>query len=107
MDLTWSSSLAIVVKTYGRLDYAFNNAGIGEIVTPFIDQTSEKSCGLSLALSSSSSSCAYIVVVGTMANTNVDAIAPVTDANNVLSLYEYINRSPTKEEALYLADIYK
>jgi NAD(P)-dependent dehydrogenase (short-subunit alcohol dehydrogenase family) len=30
------------VGTYGRLDYAFNNAGIGEIMTPFIDQTSEK-----------------------------------------------------------------
>jgi NAD(P)-dependent dehydrogenase (short-subunit alcohol dehydrogenase family) len=30
------------VKTYGRLDYAFNNAGIEETITPFLDQTSEK-----------------------------------------------------------------
>jgi NAD(P)-dependent dehydrogenase (short-subunit alcohol dehydrogenase family) len=30
------------VKTYGRLDYAFNNAGVEEIMTPFLDQTSEK-----------------------------------------------------------------
>ena len=30
------------IKTYGRLDYAFNNAGIEEIMTPFIDQTTEK-----------------------------------------------------------------
>jgi NAD(P)-dependent dehydrogenase (short-subunit alcohol dehydrogenase family) len=30
------------VKTYGRLDYAFNNAGIEEIMTPFLDQTTEK-----------------------------------------------------------------
>jgi NAD(P)-dependent dehydrogenase (short-subunit alcohol dehydrogenase family) len=30
------------VETYGRLDYAFNNAGIGETMTPFVDQTSEK-----------------------------------------------------------------
>ena len=28
-------------KTYGRLDYAFNNAGIEEIMTPLIDQTSD------------------------------------------------------------------
>jgi NAD(P)-dependent dehydrogenase (short-subunit alcohol dehydrogenase family) len=28
------------VKTYGRLDYAFNNAGIIENLTPFTDQTS-------------------------------------------------------------------
>src|SRR5215211_1485851 len=27
-------------KTYGRLDYAFNNAGIEETMTPLIDQTS-------------------------------------------------------------------
>ena len=27
------------IKTYGRLDYAFNNAGIEEIMTPFLDQT--------------------------------------------------------------------
>jgi NAD(P)-dependent dehydrogenase (short-subunit alcohol dehydrogenase family) len=30
------------VDTYGRLDYAFNNAGVEEIVTPFLDQTSDK-----------------------------------------------------------------
>jgi NAD(P)-dependent dehydrogenase (short-subunit alcohol dehydrogenase family) len=30
------------VKTYGRLDYAINNAGVEEIMTPFLDQTSEK-----------------------------------------------------------------
>ena len=30
------------VKTYGRLDYAFNNAGIEETIIPFLDQTSEK-----------------------------------------------------------------
>jgi NAD(P)-dependent dehydrogenase (short-subunit alcohol dehydrogenase family) len=30
------------IKTYGRLDYAFNNAGIEEIMTPFLDQTTEK-----------------------------------------------------------------
>jgi NAD(P)-dependent dehydrogenase (short-subunit alcohol dehydrogenase family) len=30
------------VDTYGRLDYAFNNAGIEEMITPFLDQTSEK-----------------------------------------------------------------
>ena len=29
-------------KSYGRLDYAFNNAGIEEIMTPFLDQTTEK-----------------------------------------------------------------
>jgi NAD(P)-dependent dehydrogenase (short-subunit alcohol dehydrogenase family) len=29
------------VKTYGRLDYAFNNAGIEEMMTPLIDQTSD------------------------------------------------------------------
>ena len=29
------------VKTYGRLDYAFNNAGIEEMTTPLVDQTSE------------------------------------------------------------------
>jgi NAD(P)-dependent dehydrogenase (short-subunit alcohol dehydrogenase family) len=28
-------------KTYGRLDYAFNNAGIEEMMTPLADQTSE------------------------------------------------------------------
>ena len=26
-------------RSYGRLDYAFNNAGIEEIMTPFLDQT--------------------------------------------------------------------
>ena len=30
------------IKSYGRLDYAFNNAGIEEIMTPFLDQTTEK-----------------------------------------------------------------
>jgi NAD(P)-dependent dehydrogenase (short-subunit alcohol dehydrogenase family) len=30
------------VERYGRLDYAFNNAGVEEIMTPFLDQTSEK-----------------------------------------------------------------
>jgi NAD(P)-dependent dehydrogenase (short-subunit alcohol dehydrogenase family) len=30
------------VDTYGKLDYAFNNAGVEEIMTPFLDQTSEK-----------------------------------------------------------------
>jgi NAD(P)-dependent dehydrogenase (short-subunit alcohol dehydrogenase family) len=30
------------VDRYGRLDYAFNNAGLEEIMTPFLDQTSEK-----------------------------------------------------------------
>jgi NAD(P)-dependent dehydrogenase (short-subunit alcohol dehydrogenase family) len=30
-----------IIKTYGRLDYAFNNAGIEEMMTPLIDQTSE------------------------------------------------------------------
>ncbi|MGH9976280.1 MAG: SDR family NAD(P)-dependent oxidoreductase [Nitrososphaeraceae archaeon] len=30
------------VDTYGRLDYAVNNAGIGEKMTPLVDQTSEK-----------------------------------------------------------------
>jgi NAD(P)-dependent dehydrogenase (short-subunit alcohol dehydrogenase family) len=29
------------VKTYGRLDYAFNNAGIFETMTPLVDQTSD------------------------------------------------------------------
>jgi NAD(P)-dependent dehydrogenase (short-subunit alcohol dehydrogenase family) len=29
------------VKIYGKLDYAFNNAGIEETMTPLIDQTSE------------------------------------------------------------------
>jgi NAD(P)-dependent dehydrogenase (short-subunit alcohol dehydrogenase family) len=29
------------VKVYGRLDYAFNNAGIEEMTTPLVDQTSE------------------------------------------------------------------
>ena len=36
---------SLVVKTvnkYGMLDYAFNNAGIEEIMTPFLDQTTEK-----------------------------------------------------------------
>ncbi len=28
------------IKTYGRLDYAFNNAGIAEDPTPFVDQPS-------------------------------------------------------------------
>ncbi len=28
------------IKTYGRLDYAFNNAGIAEVPTAFADQTS-------------------------------------------------------------------
>jgi NAD(P)-dependent dehydrogenase (short-subunit alcohol dehydrogenase family) len=36
------SLVANTVKTYGRLDYAFNNAGVEEIMTPFLDQTSEK-----------------------------------------------------------------
>jgi hypothetical protein len=39
-----------------------------------------------------------------MTDTNVNAIAIVTIANNILSLYEYINCRPAKEEALYLAD---
>jgi NAD(P)-dependent dehydrogenase (short-subunit alcohol dehydrogenase family) len=30
------------VDKYGKLDYAFNNAGVEEIKTPFLDQTSEK-----------------------------------------------------------------
>jgi NAD(P)-dependent dehydrogenase (short-subunit alcohol dehydrogenase family) len=30
------------VNTYGKLDYAFNNAGAEEIMTPFLDETSEK-----------------------------------------------------------------
>jgi NAD(P)-dependent dehydrogenase (short-subunit alcohol dehydrogenase family) len=30
-----------IIKTYGRLDYAFNNAGIEEMMTPLIDQTSD------------------------------------------------------------------
>src|SRR5215831_3126449 len=29
------------IKKYGRLDYAFNNAGAEESMTPFIDQTSD------------------------------------------------------------------
>jgi NAD(P)-dependent dehydrogenase (short-subunit alcohol dehydrogenase family) len=29
------------IKTYGRLDYAFNNAGIEETMTPLVDQTSD------------------------------------------------------------------
>ena len=29
------------VKVYGRLDYAFNNAGIEETMTPFVEQTSD------------------------------------------------------------------
>ena len=28
------------VKTYDRLDYAFNNAGIGETITPLVEQES-------------------------------------------------------------------
>jgi NAD(P)-dependent dehydrogenase (short-subunit alcohol dehydrogenase family) len=28
------------VKTYDRLDYAFNNAGIGETITPLVEQKS-------------------------------------------------------------------
>jgi NAD(P)-dependent dehydrogenase (short-subunit alcohol dehydrogenase family) len=31
----------MTVKQYNRLDYAFNNAGIEEMVTPLVDQTSE------------------------------------------------------------------
>jgi NAD(P)-dependent dehydrogenase (short-subunit alcohol dehydrogenase family) len=30
------------VDTYGRVDYAVNNAGIGEKMTPLVEQTSEK-----------------------------------------------------------------
>src|SRR5262245_33885854 len=30
------------VNTYGRLDYAFNNAGVEELMTPFLDQTTDK-----------------------------------------------------------------
>jgi NAD(P)-dependent dehydrogenase (short-subunit alcohol dehydrogenase family) len=30
------------MDTYGRLDYAVNNAGIGEKMTPLVEQTSEK-----------------------------------------------------------------
>jgi NAD(P)-dependent dehydrogenase (short-subunit alcohol dehydrogenase family) len=30
------------VDTYGRLDYAVNNAGMGEKMTPLVEQTSEK-----------------------------------------------------------------
>ena len=30
------------VETFGRLDYAVNNAGIGEKMTPLVEQTSEK-----------------------------------------------------------------
>ena len=30
-----------IIRTYGRLDYAFNNAGIAEMITPLIDQTSD------------------------------------------------------------------
>jgi len=33
---------ANTIKTYGRLDYAFNDAGIEKIMTPFLDQTSKK-----------------------------------------------------------------
>ena len=29
------------VKVYGRLDYAFNNAGIEEMMAPFVEQTSD------------------------------------------------------------------
>jgi NAD(P)-dependent dehydrogenase (short-subunit alcohol dehydrogenase family) len=29
------------VKVYGRLDYAFNNAGIEEMMTSFVEQTSD------------------------------------------------------------------
>ena len=29
------------VKVYRRLDYAFNNAGIEEMMTPFVEQTSD------------------------------------------------------------------
>jgi len=29
------------IKVYGRLDYAFNNAGIEEMMTPFVEQTSD------------------------------------------------------------------
>lgn len=34
------SLLEETVKMYNRLDYAFNNAGIGEVTTPLIEQTS-------------------------------------------------------------------
>lgn len=37
-----SSLVSKTVETYGKLDYAFNNAGVEEIMTPFLDQTSEK-----------------------------------------------------------------
>jgi NAD(P)-dependent dehydrogenase (short-subunit alcohol dehydrogenase family) len=30
-----------IIRTYGRLDYAFNNAGMAEMITPLIDQTSD------------------------------------------------------------------
>jgi NAD(P)-dependent dehydrogenase (short-subunit alcohol dehydrogenase family) len=35
------SLVEMTVKQYNRLDYAFNNAGIEETVTPLVDQTSE------------------------------------------------------------------
>ena len=34
-------SVEKTVKQYNRLDYAFNNAGIEEMTTPLVDQTSE------------------------------------------------------------------
>jgi NAD(P)-dependent dehydrogenase (short-subunit alcohol dehydrogenase family) len=37
-----SSLVEKTVDTYGRLDYAVNNAGIGEKMTPLVEQTSEK-----------------------------------------------------------------
>jgi NAD(P)-dependent dehydrogenase (short-subunit alcohol dehydrogenase family) len=45
-DVTNENDVRSLVKKtvdrYGRLDYAFNNAGLEEIMTPFLDQTSEK-----------------------------------------------------------------
>jgi NAD(P)-dependent dehydrogenase (short-subunit alcohol dehydrogenase family) len=37
-----SSLVKKTVDTYGRLDYAVNNAGMGEKMTPLVEQTSEK-----------------------------------------------------------------
>lgn len=37
-----SSLVEKTVDTYGRLDYAVNNAGMGEKMTPLVEQTSEK-----------------------------------------------------------------
>ena len=36
-----SAMVEKTVKQYGRLDYAFNNAGIEEVPTPLVDQTEE------------------------------------------------------------------